>query len=166
MASILSIAVLAAAAYIPTCRATPSCESSVLPRTHSSSIANCITYKIPVAVTSDNYVFNITKFENNFDLINLVTDYSIKDNDITTFDPIVGTKNSTAEYSISGTFCSPKTASARKKTVLLATHGILYDGRYWNSAYKPSEYNFADAMIAKGFSVFFYDRLGTGQSQK
>ena len=35
-----------------------------------------------------------------------------------------------------------------------------------NSPYKPAEYNFVQHAISQGYSVFFYDRLGTGDSEK
>lgn len=50
--------------------------------------------------------------------------------------------------------------------MLLATHGLGYDRRYWASPYKPEDYSFVDYALDKGYSVFFYDRLGTGQSEK
>jgi hypothetical protein len=37
---------------------------------------------------------------------------------------------------------------------------------YWNSPYEPEEYNFVQYAINEGYSVFFYDRLGTGLSSK
>jgi hypothetical protein len=38
--------------------------------------------------------------------------------------------------------------------------------RYWNSAFQPEKYNFAEYAISQGYSVFLYDRLGTGLSSK
>lgn len=35
-----------------------------------------------------------------------------------------------------------------------------------NSPYKPEEYNFVQHAISQGYSVFFYDRLGQGSSDK
>ena len=120
---------------------------------------------VPVTVTSENFIFNLTKFENNFDVVDLVTDFTREDANVT-FHPVSGKQNVTATYNIAGTFCSPKSPSGREKTVLLATHGIHYDRRYWHSAYKPGEYSFVEAAVARGYSVFVYDRLGTGESQK
>jgi len=37
---------------------------------------------------------------------------------------------------------------------------------YWDSEYQPENYNFVDFAISRGYSVFFYDRLGTGESSK
>jgi hypothetical protein len=36
--------------------------------------------------------------------------------------------------------------------------------RYWNSAFQPEKYNFAQYAISQGYSIFLYDRLGTGKS--
>lgn len=127
----------------------------------SSSEATCIPYLIPVTVTSENYVFNLTEFKNNLDVASLSATVAGGD----TFRPVAGLKNETASYTISATFCSPKKpAGGREKTVLLATHGLVYDGQYWDSAYKPAEYSFVENMVAKGYSVFYYDRIGTGSS--
>lgn len=53
--------------------------------------------------------------------------------------------------------CFPAKQSIRRK---------LTDDSYWNSPYKPEKYNFVQAATDAGYSVFFYDRLGTGSSTK
>ncbi|KAH7073746.1 Alpha/Beta hydrolase protein [Paraphoma chrysanthemicola] len=152
MAAILTVAVLALLGRIKTARAAPSPAHEIgFPVLRSNaSVAHCESYNIPVTITSENIIYNISEFKDNFDV----------------FDPIGGVENVTASYTISGTFCYPKTFSGREKTVLLATHGLHYDGRYWDSSYKPEEYSFVEAMAAQGYSVFYYDRLGTGHSEK
>jgi hypothetical protein len=97
----------------------------------------CIGYNVPVTVTSQSFIFNITKLRDDFGVIDLAAEYGRKNLNITVFNPAGGVENATATYTISGTFCSPKTPSGREKTVLLATHGTHYDGRYWDSSYKP-----------------------------
>jgi hypothetical protein len=111
--------------------------------------------------------FSTSRVQNNFDVVDLVTDLARKDSSVV-FHPVSRVENATAEYTINGTFCSPKKllGKGRERTVLLATHGIGYDGRYWDSAYKPEEYSFVQAMVKEGYSVFSYDRLGTGKSEK
>ena len=46
------------------------------------------------------------------------------------------------------------------------THGLNFNRNYWDSDYQPERYSFVDAAIAEGYSVFYYDRLGVGKSQK
>jgi hypothetical protein len=166
MVSYLFAFTLATSSLISPSRASPVSIASVSLDRPSSSVAQCTPYTIPLNVTSQNIVFNITKFRNDLDLIDVATNIERKDSNVT-FNPVGGVENVTAQYSISGTFCTPKNASGngREKTVLLATQGIGYDGRYWDSAYKPREYSFVEAMVAEGYSVFYYDRLGTGKSQ-
>lgn len=37
--------------------------------------------------------------------------------------------------------------------------------RYWDVRYQPGNYNFVEFVVERGYSVLYYDRLGTGQSQ-
>lgn len=92
----------------------------------SSSAAKCTSYTIPLKnVTSENFIFNITEFKNDFDLTDFITNLIRKDSS-TVFHPVVGVENVIAAYTISATFCTPKKPSGngREKTVLLATHGV------------------------------------------
>jgi hypothetical protein len=38
--------------------------------------------------------------------------------------------------------------------------------RYWDVEVDPENYSFVDFAISRGYSVFFYDRLGVGKSSK
>ncbi|KAF2831172.1 alpha/beta-hydrolase [Ophiobolus disseminans] len=166
MASTLVAFLLAASSIIPAAQANPVSSTNGSLERPSSSVAQCVPYTIPISITSQNLVFNFTQFKNDLDVAYIITEITRKDSNVT-FHPVSGIKNVTTTYSISGTFCSPKKPSGngREKTVLLATHGIGYDGRYWDSAYKPQEYSFVEAVVKEGYSVFYYDRLGTGKSQ-
>jgi pimeloyl-ACP methyl ester carboxylesterase len=70
------------------------------------------------------------------------------------------------DYEIAASFCTPKKASGKEKTVILATHGIGPGRSHWNSPFKPDEYNFVQHALEIGYSVFFYDRLGCGASSR
>lgn len=35
---------------------------------------------------------------------------------------------------------------------------------YWDPEFEPENYSFVDYAIARGYSVFYYDRLGLGKS--
>ncbi|KPM44516.1 hypothetical protein AK830_g2025 [Neonectria ditissima] len=110
--------------------------------------ADCWEYKVPVTVTSEN-----------LDFLTAVTTRASAGFP----SPIVGAKNETATYTLAASFCTPKKGD--KKTVVLATHGIGQSRTHWNSAYQPEEYNFVQHAINSGYSVWFYDRLGTGESE-
>jgi pimeloyl-ACP methyl ester carboxylesterase len=125
--------------------------------------ANCWEYKVPVSITSENLVFNFPDWEDDYALQDFLTAVTTRES-AGYPSPIVGTKNETASYTLAASFCTPKHVG--KKTIILATHGIGQARCHWNSAYQPDEYNFVQHAISKGYSVWFYDRLGNGESDK
>ncbi|ORY10956.1 Alpha/Beta hydrolase protein, partial [Clohesyomyces aquaticus] len=126
----------------------------------------CTDYNIAQEVTSSNSIWALPKFENNFDIAALNFNVTRKDA-ATTFAPFPTAQNVTRSYGISATFCSLKTKkSGKEKTVLVATHGLLYDRRYWAPSYLPEKYSFVMYALDRGYSVFYYDRVGTGKSEK
>jgi pimeloyl-ACP methyl ester carboxylesterase len=120
---------------------------------------------IPVDIVSDNYVFNYTRWSSDFELDDFL---SIATTRAGANYPSVldGPYPENATYKIAATFCSPKAKIGKERTVILATHGIGPARAHWNSPYQPEEYNFVQWAMQEGYSVFFYDRLGTGASQK
>lgn len=76
-------------------------------------------------------------------------------------DQVTGGNNTVSgTYDIYAHLCLPS-ATAKPKAVQFLTHGIGFDGYYWDFA--PG-YSYVDAAAANGFATFFYDRLGVGQS--
>lgn len=127
--------------------------------------ADCVEYTVPVTITSENLIFNYTRWTDDFSLQNFLTQVTTRPS--AGYPGVIeGTKNETASYKIAASFCTPKSAKGKKKTVILATHGIGQARTHWNSPFKPEEYNFVQFAIDKGYSVFFYDRLGCGDSEK
>jgi hypothetical protein len=37
---------------------------------------------------------------------------------------------------------------------------------YWDPAIEPENYSFVDFAVAKGYSIFYYDRLGVSKSSQ
>lgn len=66
-------------------------------------------------------------------------------------------------YNINAQLCVPDGATP-KNVLQIATHGAHYDGRYWDSEYKPEEHSYVYAALAAGYSILTYDRLGAGKS--
>lgn len=134
----------------------------------TDSVAHCVDHKIPLTVTSETLMLDTPHFKDNFDLVDFVQNSTAKNANVT-FHPIASTTvNVTQDVYIAATFCSPKQSSKqdREETVLITSSGLAYDSRYWDSAYEPRKYSFVEAAVAQGYSVFNYDRLGVGQSQK
>lgn len=127
--------------------------------------ADCSEFMVPVSVAPEVLQFSFPKWETDNDVVDFLaaaTTRSLPDDK----SPVIGSSIQNATYQIAASFCTPKKDSKRAKTVILATHGIGQARSHWNSPHKPEQYNFVQHAIDQGFSVFFYDRLGQGFSQR
>jgi hypothetical protein len=92
-------------------------------------MGDCYDYEIPVTTQTQASIFGVPKFSDNYDVAGFIANL-ISRNAGTPFNPFSGKRNVTGNYTISATFCSPKTFNGHEKTVLLATSGLGYDRRY------------------------------------
>ncbi|KAK8049570.1 hypothetical protein PG994_011300 [Apiospora phragmitis] len=65
-------------------------------------------------------------------------------------------------YSIAATYCEPDCGPG--KAVQVLTHGIAFDRSYWDFPVNSYNYSYVNRAIDRGYSAFFFDRLGLGQS--
>ena len=110
-------------------------RSTPQPRGDYDALAgtSCTTYSIPITVSSTNNIFAY-QFKDDFDLAQFNADLGTRDLAIG-FRPISGQVNSTANYTIAGTFCTPTNRKGgHEKTVLLASHGLGFERRLVGSA--------------------------------
>ncbi|OAQ61842.1 alpha/beta-Hydrolase [Pochonia chlamydosporia 170] len=116
---------------------------------------------------SEDLVYALPPFETDFDVADFVDNISSRSPPQSSM-IFSGTRNVTATYTIAGTFCTPGPGhkNGKSQTVLIATHGLNFDRWYWDPKPRPDLYSFVDFAINQGYSVFFYDRLGTGQSSR
>ncbi|RFU27310.1 hypothetical protein B7463_g9030, partial [Scytalidium lignicola] len=127
--------------------------------------AHCEEYLVPLPITAEQAVFNATKWETPYDLEAFFSTLTTRPS-AGFAAPLTAPVTLTKTVEIAASFCTPKKTNGKEKTVILATHGIGPARVHWNSPHKPDEYNFVQWAIGQGYSVFFYDRLGTGASQK
>ncbi|KUJ13436.1 uncharacterized protein LY89DRAFT_737415 [Mollisia scopiformis] len=132
-----------------------------------TTAGDCYDYNIPVTTKINAVNWLLPELSDNFAVAGFFADLIARDSS-TAFHPVSAPQNTTsfANFSISATFCSPKINSGHDKTVLLASHGLGFDSRYWTSQANPSAYNFVDFALSRGYSTFVYDRIGTGKSTK
>ncbi|KAH8802577.1 hypothetical protein F5884DRAFT_802370 [Xylogone sp. PMI_703] len=122
----------------------------------------CKQLNIPVPATADSAIYNIPKVDNDLE----ATAWAIYD---ATRDTPHNVQNIIKNTTTSGTFnihaqlCVPK-SSAKSGILQIATHGVHYDSRYWDSQYKPEDHSYVNAALKAGYSILTYDRLGVGQS--
>ena len=88
--------------------------------------ANCVDYDVPVTVSTYGLEILAPKWKNNSDLIDFISRLSTRYS--ANFSaPVGGPASLNGQYTISGTFCSPKAHSKKSGNVLLATPGLGYD---------------------------------------
>ncbi|KAH7319039.1 Alpha/Beta hydrolase protein [Rhexocercosporidium sp. MPI-PUGE-AT-0058] len=129
----------------------------------SSHKKTCTDYDIPVTPTSVNLIWG-KKFVTNFDIADFISNINSR-TAATSFNPYDTTAApvlTTASYTISATFCTPKKGATG--TVLLLSHGLNFDRNYWDPEVSKEDYSFVDWAIARGYSIFYYDRPGVGKS--
>ena len=90
----------------------------------------CTDYTVTEQVTSADFVWNRPILDDNLDVADYLFNLSRKDSMVNLPPIISGTANKTNTYTIAATFCAPqKLVDGKEKTVLLATHGLGFDGR-------------------------------------
>lgn len=101
---------------------------------HSSSYrpanAACHDYVIPVKVTSENYQWTGPRWNDDYELIDFLAVASSRPSAGFPL-PFGNRTEETGSYKIAGTFCAPKKRGPKSKTVLVATHGLGGDRRYF-----------------------------------
>jgi pimeloyl-ACP methyl ester carboxylesterase len=122
----------------------------------------CKQLDIPVFATAPSAIYDIPRVDNDIE----ATAWAIYDATWSTphnVQNIIKNKTTSGTFNIHAQLCVPK--SSEKKDILqIATHGVHYDSRYWDSEYRPEEYSYVDATLKAGYSILTYDRLGVGQS--
>lgn len=127
----------------------------------------CIDLRIPITATSDpaiglNKIFDIVHPNDN-------TNATACAVDLQTINAPIPSERVTKNITVSGTYniaahlCIPKNGS-KKNHLQIASHGAVYDSRYWDIREEPSQYSWVDNMMDAGYSVLTYDRIGTGES--
>ncbi|MCJ1317924.1 hypothetical protein MMC15_003251 [Xylographa vitiligo] len=121
---------------------------------------------IPIHIEWDRFKYNGTEWQDNDGLQDFLSAVTAREPGPNYLNPLGESTKINGTYQFAATFCSPKQASEKAKTVIVATHGIRPARNYWNSAFQPDDYNFVQFATNQGYSVFFYDRLGCGASDK
>ncbi|KAF2120911.1 Alpha/Beta hydrolase protein [Lophiotrema nucula] len=129
---------------------------------------DCSDFYVPIHLDYEQPDLNITKWTNPYELQDFLSSLTARAGAMNPQQaPFGATKRFTGDYEIAASFCTPKKPKdGKEKVVIMATHGIGPARSHWNSPYKPDEFNFVKFALEKGYSVFFYDRLGCGASSR
>ncbi|KAJ9609753.1 hypothetical protein H2200_006081 [Cladophialophora chaetospira] len=73
-------------------------------------------------------------------------------------------------YNIGAQLCTPSqpagSGGGKADILQIATHGLVFNKKYWDSEVQPERYSYVHAAVNAGYSILTYDRLGTGASDK
>ncbi|KAF2174754.1 hypothetical protein K469DRAFT_725096 [Zopfia rhizophila CBS 207.26] len=125
---------------------------------------------IPVDITYDNYTFNASRWEDDYDLTDFLSIATTRAGAGYPA-PLDGPKTASGTYQIAASFCTPKKRTAKAKNVIIATHGIGPARAHWNSPYRPDEYSFSlriftEIAVLKRLARFVKDGKYTGDIGK
>jgi pimeloyl-ACP methyl ester carboxylesterase len=130
------------------------------PRKHIHGF--CKSINIPVPIKVDSAVYDIPRVDNDIDTIawTIWADTWSRE-----MGPATVIKNTTTDktFNIHGQLCVPK-VSGKEQILQIATHGVHYDGRYWDPDLHPESQSYVEAALREGYSILTYDRLGVGKS--
>lgn len=126
----------------------------------------CTQLDIPVFAAADSAVYGIPAINNDLE----ATAWAVSD---ATRDTPHGVQNILRNTTTAGTFnihaqlcVSNSNTSSKGQTLQIASHGVHFDSRYWDSKYQPANHSYVEAALKVGYSILTYDRLGVGQSDK
>ncbi|KAL6874333.1 alpha/beta-hydrolase [Trichoderma longibrachiatum] len=124
----------------------------------------CKQLDIPLPVTAETAVYNIPRVDNDIE----AAAWAIYDATRTTAhgpENIIKNTTTSGTFNIHAQLCIPNGAQKHKNNTLqIATHGVHYDSRYWDSTYRPEQHSYVEAAMKAGYSILTYDRLGVGES--
>jgi len=113
---------------------------------------------VTVTAKSHGFLLDIPRVDNNINATAWAIHFDTWSNKPMP-EPVLENTTISGTHNIHGQICTPKTGG---DVLQIATHGAYYDGRYWDAQLEGHSY--VNAALEAGYSIFTYDRLGTGQS--
>ncbi|KAK3291495.1 Alpha/beta hydrolase family-domain-containing protein [Chaetomium fimeti] len=126
---------------------------------------SCVQIEVPVSVETTAIKWLQPRVDSNIDAVDWVRYQTTRASPNNT-ESMMGRIPVKETFNINGQLCVPPKGAARSETLQIATHGGGFDKRYWDAEIKPEEYSYVEAALSEGYSIFTYDRLGTGKSDK
>ncbi|KAH6617582.1 Alpha/beta hydrolase family-domain-containing protein [Chaetomium tenue] len=126
---------------------------------------SCIQIEVPVSVDTTAIKWLQPRVDSSIDAVDWVRYQTTRTSPNNT-ESMMGRIPVKDTFKINGQLCVPPKGAARPEILQIATHGGGFDKRYWDAEIKPKEYSYVEAALAEGYSIFTYDRLGTGHSSK
>ncbi|KAK5045653.1 hypothetical protein LTR84_009022 [Exophiala bonariae] len=121
------------------------------------SAKHCQNLTIPVTISAQNAVWNITAPSNNVEVTNFILDVNRQGHSYIA-DAFKG-----GTYNIGTTYCAPD--HGHSKVIQILTHGGGFDRNYWDLSFNNFNYSYVNVAVDEyGFSTLTWDRIGVGES--
>ncbi|KAH8675429.1 hypothetical protein BX600DRAFT_432011 [Xylariales sp. PMI_506] len=122
---------------------------------------NCRNITVPLTLNATNAVFSIKTPQTNLEVEDLVWNIAIGSagyigSILSHYETVSGS------YKIAATYCEPKAGPGKALQIL--THGVGFDRSYWDFPVNNYNYSYVNQALDRGYSTFFFDRLGLGES--
>ena len=128
------------------------------------SYGTCEQLDLPITVSAPSAIYNVTHVDDDITAVAWTID-------VDTWsapgpaDRIIKNTTTSGTYNIHAQLCVPDSqAHDQPKLLQIATHGVFYDSRYWDSKLDPENHSYVEAALKAGYSILTYDRLGVGES--
>ena len=144
-------------------RASSATINARAPATASRAKGFCKQFDLSVSATADSAIYDTPKVNNDIEAGAWAIEWdtwSRKTNNAR----IIKNTTTSGTFKIHAQLCVPKSDNGHKSTLQIATHGVHYDGRYWDPELQRDELSYVEASLKAGYSILTYDRLGVGQS--
>lgn len=103
------------------------CSKHVKGATIPAGNPRCIELTLPVSATSQNAIYDVVKVDSTIDAVSFELDLDTR---TSPKDRVLRNITVSGTYIIAAKLCVPK--DGKKKDLLhIATHGGVFDGRYW-----------------------------------
>ncbi|KAF5663508.1 hypothetical protein FHETE_7455 [Fusarium heterosporum] len=131
----------------------------------AASARKCTNITVPVSLTSENSVFDISLPLTKIEVTSFVVNLARQGNPPFPAKVLEGQKNISSNYDLAATYCEPDSGPGHELQIM--THGIGFDRSYWDFPYNGYNYSYvARAVDQHGYSTLTWDRLGIGASSK
>ncbi|KAI8957659.1 alpha/beta-hydrolase [Daldinia sp. FL1419] len=153
----------------------PASLSSLLLASFAAAVSarNCKNLTIPLELSAQNMDFTLKAATNDIEVTNFVLNSGQAG--VNYADEILTDtkyRNVTGKFSIAATYCEPDAGPGRALQILTRyvsgsptyDNGAAFDRSYWDFPAHSYNYSYANAALARNYSVFFFDRPGIGES--
>lgn len=122
----------------------------------------CMDFDVPISFSTTAFEPNFPPFQNHYESVAFLDKLTARNG--ASYSLVNGNHTVHVDITVAAQYCTP--SGKVNGTVQILSHGLGFDGSYWNFGGRDSQYNYIKAATDAGYAVLNYDRIGTGKSTK